>query len=62
MTLFLSVLGLAFYAWYLAARVHRNEKDIAKYDESVTDSLRRLHEKLDNLPCKNPVWKKETCA
>ena len=59
--LMLSIMGVAFKIGTHAARINRNEKDIAKFDESVKESLRRLHEKFDKLPCKNVKWKKEDC-
>lgn len=59
--LMLSIMGVAFKIGTHAARINRNEKDIAKSDESVQDSLRRLHSKIDDLPCKNVKWRKEDC-
>ena len=56
------ILALAFWSGYMWGKVKRNERDIAKFDESVSDSLRRLHEKIDRLPCKNSGWNQKDCA
>jgi hypothetical protein len=61
-----SLLGWDYQLGYANARINRNERDIAalntEFKKEVADSLRRLHEKFDKLPCKNPGWTKEDCG
>lgn len=63
--LVIALLGWAYQLGYANARINRNEKDISslnkEFRKEVTDSLRRLHDKFDKLPCKNPGWKQDKC-
>jgi len=64
--LFLSLMGWVYQLGYASARINRNEKDIAtlnvEFRKEISESLRRIHEKIDSLPCKNPGWKRSDCG
>lgn len=63
--LVIALLGWAYQLGYMQARVNRNEKDVdalnKEFRKEISESLRRIHEKIDQLPCKNPGWSKEKC-
>lgn len=73
LTLLLALLGWAYQLGFLGARVQRNEKDIGelkiKQDQNekdlrteIRDSFNKVYQKIDDLPCHNPAWKKDHCS
>ena len=60
-----ALLGWAYQLGYMQARVNRAERDIdmlnREFKKEISESLRRIHEKIDDLPCKNPGWRKDDC-
>lgn len=70
--LLLALLGWVYQLGFSGARLVRNEKDIEdlrkRFEEremvfrnEVRDSFQRIYQKLDELPCKNPGWKRDDC-
>lgn len=70
--LVLTLLGWAYQLGRSDARLGRNEKDIAELQayreqnakelrENMRQSFEKVYNKLDELPCHNPGWRKEGC-
>lgn len=62
----LSICGIAFKMGMHASKISRNELDIkdlnTEFKKEIAESLRRIYERIDQLPCHSPrAGKSETC-
>jgi hypothetical protein len=72
LTLLIALLGWVYQLGFMSARIIRNEKDVADIKNrqeqnerdlraDIKDGFSRVFEKLDDLPCHNPGWRKDGC-
>jgi hypothetical protein len=72
LTLLIALLGWVYQLGFMGARVIRNEKDVAEIKSrqeqnekdlrtEVKDGFSKVYQKIDDLPCHNPGWRKDHC-
>ena len=72
LTLLIALLGWVYQLGFMGARVIRNEKDVAEIKSrqeqnekdlrtEVKEGFSKVYQKIDDLPCHNPGWRKDGC-